>query len=99
MYLLNLQFGLPNKVQLQTKSILQPMSEDSFARNTTLPSRYSVVEYIASQLTIHQELGGTKKAISDTTVICHFLFEPYHDLSTLSPTTMTTIGVLTVQPQ
>jgi len=71
----------------------------SLARTKTLPSRYSVLEYITNRLAIHQELGGTKEAIPNTTIDCHFLFEPYHDRSTLSLTTMTTIGVLTAHPR
>ena len=76
-----------------------PPSPSAHARNTTLPSRYSVVEYIMNRLAVRQELGGTKEAIPNTTVDCHFLFEPYNDRSTLSPTTMTTIGAPTAQPR
>jgi len=93
------RFEPSSAVLPQTKSILHPASGDSFARNTTLPSRYSVVEYITNRLAVRQELGGTKEAIPNTTVDCHFLFEPYHDRSTLSPTTMTTIGAPTAQPR
>jgi len=50
---------------------------------TTLSSRYSVFGYIFSLLAVRQELAVTGEAISDITVVCHFLFEPYHDRSKL----------------
>ena len=89
-YRLNQRFKPSSKVLPRTKSILQPASGKFLARNTTLPLRYSVVEYILSLLAICQELARTDEAISDTTVVCHFLFEPYHYLSILSSAFPTT---------
>ena len=66
------------------------MSGKSLATHTTLPSRYSVAEYISSLLAVRKELAATDEAILDTTVVCHFHFEPYHYLSILSTAFRTT---------
>jgi len=89
-YRLNPRVEPSSEVLPRTKSILQPASGKSLARNATLPSRYSVVEYISSLLAVRQELAATDEAISDTTVVCHFLFEQCHDRSILSSVFSTT---------
>ena len=58
-YRLNPRFEPSSEVLPRTKSVLQPASGKSLARTMTLPSLYSVVEYVSSLLAVRQEPAVT----------------------------------------